>query len=113
MSSKRSSMAVVVACLAAALVGCATLDRSTESRFEMVTDSSWRLWARTSSNYAPDSERAEAIRMGWIRTYTEANDCRSFQVTDRRWTKEPTDNIVRTGFSQSMGALVYTGTCER
>lgn len=113
MNATRRSMIVMVACFASALVGCATLDRSSESRFEMVTDTSWRLWARTASNYAPDSERAEAIRLGWIQKYTEANGCRSFKVTDRRWTKEPTDNFMRTGFSESMGALVYTGSCER
>lgn len=104
---------MLIVLLAVLLSGCATLDRSSESRFEMVSDTSWRMWARTASNYAPDSERAEAIRMDWIQTYVEANGCRSFQVVDRRWTKEPTDSFMRTGLSSSVGALTYTGTCER
>lgn len=93
--------------------GCATLDRSSVSRFEMVTDTSWKMWARTASNYAPDSERAEAIRMSWIQKYVEANGCKTYQIVDRRWTKEPTDNFMQSGFSSSVGELAYTGTCVR
>lgn len=94
------------------LAGCASIDRPVLSHFEM-TDSGWNMTAKTAANYAPDSESAEKARLGWIKQYTEANGCKGFEVISRRWTKEPTGNFVQTGFSESMGSLAYTGTCQR
>lgn len=92
--------------------GSEASDRPSLSDFEM-TDTGWRMTAKTAANYAPDSESAEKTRLGWIKQYTEANGCKGFEVTSRCWTKDPTGNCVQTGFSESVGSLTYVGTCQR
>lgn len=98
------------------LAGCATAhkwDRATMTRFEMTGADTWRMTATTAANYPPESEKAEAIRLGWIDQHAQANDCAAPEVTERRWTAMPTDSFSRTGTSKSVGTLIYEGRCAR
>ena len=98
------------------LTGCAAIhkiDRDVLTQFEMEADDTWRMTARTAANYPVESEKAEGIRMQWLDDHLRANGCRDHEVTERVWTKAPTDNFINTGFSKNVGVLVYHGTCIR
>ena len=102
-----------------AIGGCATvhkMDRGMMSKFEMLSPTEWRMTASTAASYPPESAKAEAIRKEWIEQYTKTNGCSSFTVSNRIWTKTPSDSVVASGFSKftdSVGTLLYTGTCDR
>jgi len=80
--------------------------------FEMTSQKSWTMKVQTASNYKPNDEKAEKIRISWLAQFTHENKCPDFEITSRVWTKSPTDNFIQTGFSDSVGKLVYKGTCN-
>jgi len=104
---------IAVACLA--ISGCSTLrtmDRDLITRFSMTGPGHWEMTAGTAANYPIDSEKHEAIRLGWIEDYIRANGCTTFEVHERVVTRAPTDNVGRVGFSKNVGSIRYTGTCK-
>jgi len=106
---------IALAAIAAALAGCQTVrtfDRDLMSRFEMTGPDAWTMTVTTAANYPADSEKHEAIRIGWIGDFARANGCAEFEVTDRQLTRAPTDNFMRTGTSDQVGTLRYTGACR-
>ncbi|MBH2008223.1 MAG: hypothetical protein I8H71_00850 [Xanthomonadaceae bacterium] len=94
------------------LAGCASFDRDAMAQFTMLTASEWQMSVQTAANYKPDSADAERTRMGWIDQFASVNGCQAPVVVGRIWTKAP-DNFMRTGFSDSVGRLLYRGTCGR
>lgn len=110
---KKNLSLLLLICIA---TGCASVhrwDRNSMTKFEMTSSETWRMTVTTAANYPPQSEKAEAIRQNWILDHARANGCREVVVKDRVWTKQPTDTFSRTGFSDSVGTLSYTGTCLR
>lgn len=93
------------------ITSCATIDRSTVSNFQMTSSNTWIFKAKTAINYKKDDPDHEKIRINWLNQYTSANNCPNYKITSRVWTKEPTDNFIRTGFSDDVGLLVYKGEC--
>jgi len=91
---------------------CASHDRMLMTDFEMTSQESWTMKVQTASNYKPNDEQAEEIRINWLTQFTQENKCSGFEITSRVWTKSPTDNFIQTGFSESVGKLVYKGICN-
>lgn len=107
----RTTVAVLVLSLAA----CASVrkfDRDAMSRFAMTAPGAWTMTVTTAANYPIDSGKHEAIRLGWIEDHIRANGCTTFEVVDRQLTLAPTDRFTRTGWSDNVGTLAYSGTCR-
>lgn len=97
------------------LAGCtfSSVERAATTEFEMVAENEWIMRAGTAANYKPDSTKAEATRLKWLSEYLASNNCPKYEISSRVWTKTPTDNFMKTGFSESVGTMIYKGTCKR
>lgn len=108
-------MRITLPLLCLVLASCSsirTFDRDLMTRFAMSGPGQWEMTTTTAANYPIESEKHEAIRLGWIDDHIRANGCSSFEVTERLVTRAPTDNKLRTGGSTNVGTIRYTGTCR-
>jgi len=95
---------LIALCVASCSVS--EFDRRATSIFEMTGEKTWRMEVQTSLVYEHDNLKDEKIRMKWLASHTSENGCGDHQVISRFWTKVP--NV----YSDSVGKLVYKGTCD-
>lgn len=93
---------------AALLTGCATVDRPQMSRFEPLTDTTFRFSARTDLLiYREDAPEAEAERMRWLQTYLADNKlCTAGYAIDSRRAVVIGDTLGK------LYEIIYFGRCK-
>jgi len=106
-------MRITLPLLLIALTSCASvrdMNRGLLSQFTMTGPGQWEMIANAAGRGA-QTEEGEATRLGWIRDYTQANGCSSYEITERRLTKAPPQRSML-GIKASGDTIRYTGTCR-
>lgn len=94
--------------IATAVVGCASLDRRTESKLIPGADSKhWSFETTPLTTYPEDDKDAEKTRMGWLATWMhEASACPGgYRITSRKAVAQ------KTGLGATVHRIYYSVEC--